>query len=126
MAETDVIDLTGDDDDARTVFSRVFIRDVQIVHPNFSEVCFGLMEKMYVTAYSLPALVLLDDWITTYWLRILVLLKCHGSASSLGIGAINPFGEEFGSSSAIRQMQSLTKFMEAFSWTSWVLGRLCK
>ena len=93
----DVIDLTGDDDDVRVVSNRVVTRNFQIIHLNVSEVCFGLMEKMYVTTYSLPAPVPLDDLFTTHWPRILVSLKCHGSASSLCMGAINSFGEQFGS-----------------------------
>ncbi|PWW73121.1 hypothetical protein C7212DRAFT_365909 [Tuber magnatum] len=95
-----VIDLTGDDDDdddVQIVSNRVVTRDLQIVHPNVSEVCFGLMEKMYVTAHSLPAPIPLDDRFTTHWPRIPVSLKCHGGGSSLCVGVIDPFGKEFGS-----------------------------
>jgi len=97
IAGVDVIDLTGDDDDIRIVSNRAVTRDVQIVHPNVSEVCFGLMEKMYVTAHSLPAPVPLDDRFTTHWPIIPVSLKCHGGGSSLCVGVIDPFGKEFGS-----------------------------
>ena len=97
MAGMDIIDLTGDDDDVRIVSDRVVTRDVQIVHPNVSEVCFGLMEKMYVTAHSLPAPDPLDDRFPSHWPRIPVSLKCHGGASSLCVGVIDPFGKEFGS-----------------------------
>ena len=70
MAGTDVADLTGDDDDVRIVSNKADTRNGQIVHPNVSEACFRLMEKMYVKAYSLPALVPLDDRFTTHWPRI--------------------------------------------------------
>ena len=59
--------------------------------------CVGLLEKMYVTAHSLPAPVPLDDQFTTHWPRIPVSFKCHGGAWSLCIGVIDPFGKEFGS-----------------------------
>ena len=52
--------------------------------------------KVFVTAHSLPALVLLDDRYTTHWQRILVSLNFHGSALSLWVGAIDPLGNEFG------------------------------
>ena len=38
MAETDAVDLKGDDDDVRIVSNRVVARDIQIVHLNVSEV----------------------------------------------------------------------------------------
>jgi len=55
------------------------------------------MEKMYVTAYSLPAPVPLDDRFSTHWPRIPVSLKCHGGALSLCVGVIDPFKKEFSS-----------------------------
>ena len=54
-------------------------------------------EKMYFTAYPLPAPVPLDNQFTIHWPRIPVSLKCHGGASSLCVGVIDPFGKEIGS-----------------------------
>ena len=97
MAGADVVDLTGDDDDVRIVSNRVDTRNVQIAHLNVSEMCFGLVEKMYVTAHSLPAPVPFNDRFTTHWPRIPVSLRCHGSAPPLYVGVMDPFGKGFGS-----------------------------
>ena len=59
MAETNVINLTGDYDDVRIVSNKAVTRDVETIYQNDSEVCFGLMEKMYVTDHPLPTPALL-------------------------------------------------------------------
>jgi len=97
MAGTNVIDITGDNEGVRIVSNRVVTRYVETAHLNIQEVCFGLMEKMYVTDHSLPAPVPLNDQFTTHWPRIPVPLKYHGGAWSLRAGAMDPFGKEFGS-----------------------------
>ena len=88
--------LTGDNGDLKIISNRVATGDVQIVHPNVSEVSFPLMEKMCAMANSLLTLVPLDDRFTNHRPRIPVSLNFHSGASSLWVDVIYPLGKEFG------------------------------